>query len=211
MSDGFMTGINIGATKGQIDTLVGVLKDAHKQFVEAFENFNKTLYDNWYAEKAAEFNINLKQLAEIKHTIAEFVNKLIEDVIAAAQTLASHNGASFSYSFTHLNGDNSFNNLETYKGNGTRGMNMKVITEAMEYLKNVANAVKGMINNAPTSISLYDKNGDLKARFQTRIKELGDIISGAIDAASDKVNQGVVEAMNNLATGKSNAQSSLEK
>lgn len=211
MSDGGFTGINIGETRGQLDTLSGVLTDAYNKFVDAFEAFNTTLFDNWFAEVAYDFNKYLQKLAEIKVYFAECVNKLIEDVIAAASSIASHLGSSFSYTFSHLFGDGSYKPLDLYRGNGLRAMNMDVVSNAKDALKDIISVIKGILNNAPKSISLYDKEGNLKARFQSRVTDLENKITEVMESVDTQVEAGINEAKSHLSTGKQSAEEQLQQ
>ncbi len=208
MSDGF-TGISIDEVKEQLDKLQLDLKDAHKLFTDRFNEFNECLYNNWYSESAFEFNANLKEMADIKPKFAYDANSLMEAAVKAAETMARNNGAIFSYDFQSIKGDDAYHQLEIYKGRGTRGMDIKVVSSEYDNFKGAIEKVLNILTNTQKNISLYDDSGLLKGTFETRVNKMNDYISKVIEYADTKMNEGIEEAKEHLNIGKSDAQTSL--
>lgn len=204
MGDGF-TGIDLRQAAIDMNNLNYVFKG----FCEYLEKYNETLIvelaHNWASPNAVTFNNKYAPvfIDMYKETVTT-LNKLTIDVADAIASMASANGATFDTSSIDTT-DKLINGTATYEGqareqddNGATGMNVEACKTILEEYNTNINSLLNKMDEFPTSLALYDPDGNLQSSYKSRMSTLKESLNSKISEVNKTINNSMETEQNNI-------------
>ncbi len=208
MGDGW-TGINLDAVKSQLDNFKSVMDEIANNYQTAFSLFNEELYRTWASEKAIAYNAHIKNLATLGLDIGRCAWDVLYSASRAADFMAQHNGASFSYDVgTRPSGEGDAKMLEDVK-DGITGMNVVLAKMSVDAFKESTTSLIERLIEVPTDFSLLDPDGTLQTEYKRMVNQLILLISNAVSSAVNDAKAAFETEELNVMLGKQQAESQL--
>ena len=200
--DGF-TGINEGAIHAEIKAYQHAVDEAEYYLSTAMKNFMGTLKTKWASPEAAEKSSKWIATAEQNnanlHNDAAVTVDKVEDV---ATNIANAVGGTYTRMCRDMQMNAAKDTWEiavtpcSEEINGSIAMDVEsvrvILTTFNEEMTNAISKIEAI----PTSLSVYDANGNIKASFSNKVNEIKE----SIKEATTTINTEIDESINNFMT-----------
>lgn len=210
-----ITGLNIERAKSDIQDFYGATEFAYKTCVESFVDFFYELYLSWASPVAKEFTTTMHSraysfLLDFYHEKEEIVEKSV----AAANTLATSNGTSFSFEpgfGSGYSGENILSDVFPCEEelNGVVGMDISAVKTILNTFESRAETAMIEIDSIPEGIALYDPEGNLLSSYNSNIKRLRSELEEILNSIVSKINECTTTEMNVVLRAKEQATATM--
>ncbi len=207
MSDGF-TGVKLQEVRAQLGNFRDAVEKIGREYIEAFETFNNELHNSWASPNAVKCNSALQNLCSWSVVFLMDSDKLLQDALEAARTMAEKNGANLSYyPYVHVGMADLIKLEESL--NGITGMNITFAKASLETFEAAVTKTLGDLEDLPLDFGLLDPAGTLLSAYQSRIELLKSNLSVNLGYLKSKMTTAFEEEELSITLGKETAQSEL--
>lgn len=204
--------------KGEIEIFSEQGINACSKLDQTFNSFWDDISNCWNSKKFDDFQSNYKdECASITISLANKINALQNNLITSYNSYAKANGESCiedesrDYVLKNTDYNNAPVTAVTHSNNLT-GMNIDMVMNTIlpNFEKGIIEAIS-ILEELPTSISIFDVSGNLRKTFSTHITSMTDEVRELVTNMKNSIKEAVETEVNTIELAKNEAQEAMAR